>query len=114
MLKSNAATPLRPIVPLLLLAVTPLLAVALVVPVVAVLSLLLLPLQPLLLSHQLKMLRSQLRELSRLLCRHEFHERRGDGAFKEGLSHLLRRVLFFSLALFRSTRLLNTARTRTH
>ena len=81
--------------PLLLLAARVLVLPLLLVPVVAVLSLLPLPLQPLLLSHQLKMLRSQLRELSRLLYRHELHGRHGDGALKEGLSYSLRRVLFF-------------------
>ena len=55
-------------------AAMPLLLLA---PVVAVLSLLPLPLQPLLLSPQLKMLQSQLRELSRLLRRHAWHERCG-------------------------------------
>ena len=94
MLKSTAATPLRPLVPLLLLAVA-----LVVLPVVAMLSLLQPLLQPLLLSHQLKMLRSQLRELSRLLCRHELHGRHADGASKEGLPHSLRRVLFFFFGL---------------
>lgn len=64
--------------PLLLLA--PMVAVLslLLVPMVAVLLVLQLPLlQPLLLSLQLKTLQSQLRELSRLLRRHAWHERCG-------------------------------------
>ena len=66
--------------PLLLLA--PMVAVLslLLVPMVAVLSVVqqpFIPLRPLLLSLQLKTLQSQLRELSRLLRRHAWHERCG-------------------------------------
>lgn len=68
-------------IPLLLL-LAPMVAVLslLLVPMVAVLSVVqqpFIPLRPLLLSLQLKTLQSQLRELSRLLRRHAWHERCG-------------------------------------
>ena len=64
-------------IPLLLLAPVVAVRSLLLVPMVAVRSLLQLPLRPLLLSLQLKTLQSQLRELSRLLRRHAWHERCG-------------------------------------